>query len=510
MSLLKSSFTVGFWTLSSRILGFLRDVVIANKLGASAASDAFFVALMLPNLLRRLFAEGAFNVAFVPLLAREQEKGDEARLAFISAVFSWLLVTVLAVCAVAMLAMPLVVAALVPGFVGDAEKFNLTVLLGRITFPYLGLITVAAFLGAVLNSARRFAAYAAVPLFLNLSFLAFLLLAPEGEQAAVFAASWAVPVGGLLQVAFMVWAFWVSGLKLSLKLPHKHPLLKPLLLRLGPAALGVGVLQVSFLIDNFLASFLYDKAISYLQYANRFYQLPLALIGIAVATVLLPHLSSALGKNDKKEAARSFESALVASLSLAFAAFAGLFILAHELMSTLFKHGEFTAAAAAATSWAMMAYSVGLPGYILTKITGSVFFAAEDTRTPLMCSAAALVVNVVANLILMQFMGHVGIALATAISGWFNAALQLVLLHKRQYFPVQYGQFMRPLGKALVGTLIMTVVLLGFEALVAYPQTGVMRFAWLGPAVALGGLTFAVVAETLKLFPLRRMVKRLL
>ena len=490
MSILKSSVIVSVWTLFSRVLGFLRDVAIANKLGASLWSDAFFIALTLPNLLRRLLAEGAFNVAFVPVFSEHHQNDSEEAQAFTNAVFTWLCVVLLIITVVAEIFMPWLVLAIASGFADDAEKFNLTVSLARVTFPYLMLITLASLMGALCNSLNRFAAYAFVPAFLNISLIGCLFLIPEEMMSPVYAAAWAVPLGGIFQLGFMAWAFRQTPLKLRFVWPPVHPSIKELLNRFAPAALGVGVLQISFLVDTILASHLQGNAVSILQFANRFYQLPLALIGTALATVLLPHFSRALSKNDHASANRAFTTSLTGGISLALASTVGLGILAEQLMATLLQHGEFTAQAAYATAMAMVAYSLGLPGYILTKITSTAFFAAGDTKTPLKASGLSLILNIICNLTLMYFYGYIGIALATSISGYFNASLQLYWLHKKGIFHVSFAQWVPVLKKALPLSILMGFTLLGYKWALPYSDEFLWRFIWLAAAVGLGTLVF--------------------
>lgn len=478
----------------SRILGFLRDVALANKLGASAVTDAFFVALVLPNLLRRLFAEGAFNVAFVPLFSQMYGKNPAQAQAFTNTVFTWLVLVLGVITILAEIFMPTVISLLVWGFRDDPEKLATTVFLARITFPYLMLISLASLMGSLCNSMGRFAAYAAVPSLLNLSLLGSLFLLPSFGVAPVIAATVAIPLGGIIQASFMLWALHKTNLRLRFGRPAIPQPVKNLLYRLGPAALGVGVLQISFLIDTHLASYLYDEAISYLQYANRFYQLPLALIGTALATVLLPHFARAIGRKDQKTANSALTQALTGGLTLALASTAGLVILSEELMATLLQHGKFDATASQATAWAMIGYSLGLPGYILTKITATGFFAAGDTKTPVKASAVALLVNIVANLILMQIWGHIGIALATALSGWTNAALQWYWLRRSGIFTVAFKPIIRQLLKALGLSLMMALLLIGYEALIPYGDKFIFKFIWLAGAVGLGVTFFAAGA----------------
>lgn len=519
MAILKNSLIVAGWTMASRVLGFARDLLIANKLGAGMASDAFFIALQLPNLLRRLLGEGAFNVAFVPLLARELAKGNAEAKAFAEAVLVWLMLVLGILSVLGVVFMPAVVGVLVPGWMDEPEKFALTVALGRITFPYLMMICLAAFMGAICNTMGRFAAYAMVPSFLNLAFIIGLFAFPVAGVSPAYAAAWSVPLGGLAQVFYMLWEVRRVGFKLRLAWPKPHPLLKPMLWRMGPAALGVGVLQLSIILDNFVASWVDDGAVSYLQYANRFYQLPLALIGIAVATVLLPHLSSLLGKGDKRAASQSFMAALMGCLTLAMGATAGLLMLAPELMLTTLYHGAFTLDAAYAVAWAMMAFVMGLPAYILTKVTAPAFFANEDAVSPVKASLIALSVNLIFNfglafgLIHMGYpqFAHVGIAVATAIGGYVNAGLQWYWLRKQGVFVLHDANIAKPLMHMLLVGAAMVAVLGVFKTFMPYEPDAnlMMRMAWLMVASGMAAGVFVVGIEKTGLVNVRSMLKQM-
>lgn len=518
MAILKNSVIVAFWTGMSRILGFARDLVIANKLGAGVAADAFFVALMLPNLFRRLFAEGAFNVAFVPIVARHKGESDAAAMAFANAVFSWLIVVVSVVTVVGIVAMPLLVGALASGWIDQPEKFALAVELGRMTFPYLGLITIASFLGAMCNTFGKFAAFAMVPALLNISILVCLFALPWAGAHPAEAAAMAVPLGGIAQAGYMVWAARKLGLKFKLSWLPKHKDLKTLLLRMGPAAVGVGVLQLSLIVDNQVASYLQSGAVSYLQYANRFYQLPMALIGIAVATVLLPHLSVLLGKGDRAGAAKSFTAALSGCLTLAVGATVGLLVLAPELMQVTLRHGEFSDFAAQATAWAMMGYVIGLPAYIVSKVTAPAFFANEDPTSPVKAGSYALLVNFGLNVLFVvlamrfgyEHVAHVGIALATAIGGYVNALLQWHWLKARGVLVVDRKALWADCVKMLGIGVVLALVLLGAKALMPYvAEAGlVLRMGWLGGMIMLGGVVFGVMVEGFGLLKLRNYLRR--
>jgi len=517
MAILKNSVIVAFWTMASRGLGFARDLLIANKLGAGVASDAFFIALMLPNLLRRLFGEGAFNVAFVPILARHKAKSDAEAMAFASATLSWLLPVVTLVTILGILFMPVLVGILASGWVGQPEKFDLAVELGRITFPYLGLITFAAFLGAVCNTFGQFAAYAMVPALLNLSILACLFALPEGGLPAEDAAALAIPLGGVAQAIYMWWSVKKLGLKLRFQWFPKHVDLKKVLTRMGPAAVGVGVLQLSLIVDNTAASYLGEGIISYLQYANRFYQLPLALIGIAVATVLLPHLSVLLGEGNKAAATKSFTDAMAGCLALAMGSCVGLLLLAPEMMLTLINHGEMTDAKAQAVAWTMMGYVVGLPAYILTKVTAPAFFAAEDPMSPVKAGACALLLNGALNALIVLYaadlgygdVAFVGIAIATAIGGYLNAYLQWYWLNKKGVLAIDAPRMGRDIMKMLgVGALMAGAILLMKFILPYNVEWNLfVRILWLGGVMAVSGLVFVAGIEYSGLLNLRQVIK---
>ncbi|PIZ30602.1 MAG: murein biosynthesis integral membrane protein MurJ [Alphaproteobacteria bacterium CG_4_10_14_0_8_um_filter_53_9] len=520
MALLKNSLLVSVWTAASRGLGFARDLLIANKLGASMASDAFFVALMLPNLLRRVLGEGAFNVAFVPLLAKEKAKSTEAAIEFASSAFTWLLLIATALTVAGTLAMPLIVPTLMPGWANEPEKLALTIFLGRLTFPYLALITIAAFLGAMCNTWGKFAAYAMVPALLNISILLCLFALPSTGMDPATAAALSVPLGGIAQAAYMIYSARKLGIRLRLTWPpKKHPKLKTLLLRLGPATLGVGVLQLSLLTDNFIASFLEGTVITYLQMANRFYQLPLSLIGIAVATVLLPHLAGKLGEGKNKDAGDSFIAAFTTCITLSIGAAVGLMFLSYPLFATFFAHGAFTHVAAYATSWAMVGFVAGLPGYIITKVTAPAFFANEDPLTPVKASAISLLVNLVANitclLVAHQFgvskWAYVGIALSTALGGYTNAYLQIRWLKQKGFLTINWADLTTSLTKwalltaAMAATGSLTWLLLPFNS--NWVLMG--GLAWLALAGSVLGATFIILSETLNLLQIKALLTQL-
>lgn len=434
MSLIRAAFTVGALTLASRLLGFLRDLLIAAVLGAGVAADAFFVAFKLANMLRRLFAEGAFNAGFVPLFARtlEQEGSERAR-AFACHAFAVMLAILLAVVALAELSMPWLVRVLATGFAPGSERYLLAVELARLTFPYLMLISLAALVGGVLNSVGRFAAAAFAPILLNLALVAALGLAIALRASAAHALAWGVLVAGVAQLGLLLAVAARLGWPLRPRWPS--PADRPRLVRLWrlvlPGAAGAGVYQLNLVVDTWFASHLPTGAVSYLFYADRLVQLPLGLIGAALGTALLPLLARQL-RGGRDEAARhNFDRALELALLASLPAAIGLATLASPIVSVLFERGAFDRVATQATAAALAAFAAGLPAYVLIKVLATGFFAREDTRTPVLVAAASLLVNVAVILATIGRLGHVGIALATALASWLNAGLLGWLLHRR-------------------------------------------------------------------------------
>ncbi len=432
MALIRFAATVGAWTFASRVLGFLRDVLIARYVGAGMVGDAFFVAFKLPNLFRRLFAEGAFNLAFVPLFAgRMKTEGAEAARAFAGealAVLAWLLV---ALVAIAELAMPWLVRAVAPGFADDPAKLALTVALARLTFPYILFISLVALLSGVLNSAGRFAAAAAAPVLLNLCLIAGLLWFRESLSTPGHALAGAVAVAGVVQFAWLAWNCRRAGLLPGMPWPRLTPGVKRLLVLAVPVAAGAGVQQLNLLVDIVIASLLPTGSISYLYFADRIVQLPLGVIGVAMGTALLPTLTRQLRGGETAAALESQSRAMEYALLLTLPAAAALAVLAAPIVATLFGRGAFDAAAGAATAGALAAYAAGLPAFVLVKILAPGYFAREDARTPVAIAVLCVAVNAALSLALIGSLAHVGIALASALSSWLNVALLTAGLVRR-------------------------------------------------------------------------------
>ncbi|MBM3565649.1 MAG: murein biosynthesis integral membrane protein MurJ [Alphaproteobacteria bacterium] len=432
MSLLKAITTVGGFTMASRVLGFARDAAIAAIVGAGFVADAFFVAFKLPNLFRRLFAEGAFNAAFVPLYAAEMEKGgrDKAR-AFAEAALAVLLWSLLVFVAAAELAMPWLMRAFAPGFLDEPAKFDLTVMLSRITFPYLLFVSLVSLAGGILNAQHRFAAAAATPMLLNICLIGAVFGLAPFTPTPGHALAWGVFAAGVVQCAFLFGALGRAGERLRLVRPRLSPKVRALLKRALPVAVGAGVYQINLAVDMIVASFLPSGSISYLFYADRINQLPLGVVGVAVGTALLPMLSRQFAAGDHAGAAASQNRAVEFALLLTLPAAAALLVIGQPVVAALFGRGAFDAAAIAKTAAALSVYATGLPAYVLAKALTPAFYAREDTATPVKIAAVCMAANLVLNLLLMGPLLHVGIALATSLSAWLNVALLAWVLRRR-------------------------------------------------------------------------------
>lgn len=435
MALLRSIATVGGFTMASRVLGFARDMLTAAILGAGPVADAFFVAFKLPNFFRRLFAEGAFNAAFVPQFSgRLAAEGEAPALRFATEVLSVLLSVLFVFVTTLQIFMPVLMYVFAPGFADQPVKFNLAIELSRLTFPYLLFISLVSLLGGVLNSLNRFAAAAATPIVLNLTLIGAMLFATPFLPTPGHALAWGVAAGGIGQFLWMVIACHRAGVHLSLPRPRLTPPVKRLLQLMVPGAIGAGVVQINLLIDTMIASLLPTGAVSFLYYADRINELPVGVIGIAVGTALLPVLSRQIRTGEEAAAHHSMNRALEFALFLTVPAAAALIVIGEPIIAVLFQRGAFGMDEAAATGAALKAFALGLPAYVLVKVLGPGFFAREDTATPVKLAIVCVIANVAVSLTLIQFLAHVGIALATATTAWLNAAMMWTVLHRRRHY----------------------------------------------------------------------------
>jgi putative peptidoglycan lipid II flippase len=479
MSFARAAATVGGLTMLSRLAGFARDVLTAALLGAGPAADAFFVALKLPNLLRRLFAEGVFTVAFVPLFSAElQSRGRAAAMRFAEEALSLLLAVLLPLTIAAVAAMPWILPVLAPGFVGDAERFPLAVELSRIAFPYLPLVSAVALLGGVLNALDRFGPFAAAPIAFNLTLIAALLLAgPLGAEPA-HALAWGVAAAGVVQVLWLGASCRAAGVRLRLALPRPSPRLGRLLRLLGPGAIGVGIMQINGFVNIFLASLLPTGAVSFLYYADRLNQLPLGVIGIAVGTALLPMLSRHVEAGDRAAIREGLSRGLEGGLLLALPAAAALALLAEPIIAVLFGRGAFGPDEVRATAAALACYAIGIPAYIAVKVLGVSFFARQDTAAPLRAGLVAALANAGIGLASAPLLGHVGIALASGISAWINAGLLAWGLHRRGHLDID---------RRLIGRMPRIAAATSAMAAALWAALPVLGPAPAGPALAAAG-----------------------
>lgn len=452
-------------TLVSRIFGFVRDIVIANQFGAGLSADAFFVAFRIPNFFRRLFAEGSFSQAFVPVLAEyKTQRGQSEVQALVDRVAGTLAAVLFMVTAICVLAAPLFVAIFAPGFLSQPEKYAVTAVMLRITFPYLLFISLAAFAGAILNTYGRFGIPAFTPVFLNVSLiLAALVLAPHFARPVV-ALAWGVFVGGLLQLAFQipylrqlgllprpVFAWHDSGVRRIMKL-------------MGPALFGASVAQINLMFDTLLASFLQTGSVSWLYYADRLLEFPLGVFGIALATVILPSLSERHADGETTQFSQLLDWALRWVCVIAIPAAIGLMLLAAPMLSTLFQYGRMSERDVLMSSYALMAYAPGLIAFTLVKVLAPAYFSRQDTRTPVRIGLIAMFSNMALNLTIIYPLsrlgiGHVGLALTTGLAGFLNASLLYRGLHRAGvYHPV--GGWKRLGRQLLIANGVMALVLL--------------------------------------------------
>lgn len=416
-------FTVGGFTLLSRITGFLRDVMLAAILGAGPVADAFFVALRLPNHFRAIFAEGAFNAAFVPAYARIRAQGgpDPARL-FADRVFTLLFASQVVLLAVALLFTPGVISLLAPGFNSDPGRFALAVEFTRITFPYLLLITLVTLYGGILNAIGRFAAAAGAPILLNLSIMAALALAAFFPSAG-HAAAWGVLIAGVLEAALLMGDAGRARVLATFRKPVLDEDLRKFFRALGPAIVGSAGVQLALFADTVIASFLVTGALSALYYADRINQLPIGVIGIAAGTVLLPEMARRLAAGDEAGARNAQNRAIELTLLLSIPCVVAFLIVPELIMRALFLRGAFTADDATAAAATLAAYALGLFPFVLIRSMTATFFARCDTATPVKAALTAAAVNIVFKILLMGPLAQVGLALATAIGAWINLAL---------------------------------------------------------------------------------------
>lgn len=459
MSLIRASATIGTLTMISRIFGFVRDIMIAKLLGAGILADAFFVAFKIPNFMRRLFAEGAFNSAFLPLYAGTLEtEGPEKAKTLVEEIHAVLVVILIILSALAILFMPHLMFILAWGFDKDPEKFKLTVTLTRITFPYILFISLVSLQGGILNSINKFAAVAATPIIMNVCLIVAMLAVVKFTPTPAHALAIGVMVSGITQYLWLQYFCRKAGVAPRMIWPRMTANVKKLFVLIGPAALGSSVAQINLMMDIFIATWI-PGAVSYLYYADRISELPLGVIGIAVSTALLPMLSRQIRAGNIGVALHTQNRALELSLLFGLPATIALFTIPYPIITVMYERDAFTMSDTDATFRTLIAYATGLPAFLMIKIFASTFYANQDTKTPVKIAIICVLINLFFNLTLMGPMKYVGLALSTSIAGWFNACALGYKLHKRKLF-VMDTLFKFRINRIIAGSLTMAVALL--------------------------------------------------
>ncbi|EDM70495.1 integral membrane protein MviN [Roseobacter sp. AzwK-3b] len=493
--LLSGVLTVSGWTLLSRVLGFVRDVLIANYLGPGALMDAFVAAFRLPNMFRRFFAEGAFNAAFVPMFSKKYE-GHEDHEQFASQALSGLALVLLTLTGLSMIFMPALVWATAEGFAGDA-RFDLTVEFGRIVFPYILFISLAALFSGVLNAAGRFAAAAAAPVLLNVMLVAAMVVAAQTGGAVAQALVWTIPFAGIAQLALVWNAARRAGFRILPTRPRWTPDMARLVRIAIPAALAGGVMQVNLLVGQQVASN-YDKAVSWLYSADRLYQLPLGVVGIAVGIVLLPDLSRRLKVDDQSGAREAYSRAAEISLALTVPCAVALVAVPLPLVSVLFERGAFTTDDTAATALAVAIYGLGLPAFVLQKILQPLFFAREDTKSPFRYAVVAMIVNAALAVGLAFVIGWIAAAIATTIAGWVMVWLLFRGAHPFGEVARVDDRFRRRVWRIGLASVAMGAVIWGVNLLLL-PMFGMSGLRWIA-------LVFMILAGIISYFGIGHLI----
>lgn len=509
--MIRGILTVGGWTLLSRVLGFARDMLIAALLGVGPVADAFFVALKLPNLFRRLFGEGAFNAAFVPafsgLLAAE---GHEAAKRFAAEAFAvmifWLGVLTIA----GEIFMPQVMTVLAPGFAAVPAKFALAVELSRITFPYLILICLAALVSGMLNGLDRFTAASASYVLFNVVTIAAMIWLTPYVPTVGHALAWGVTASGVAQLGVLLVAVRRAGMALHVPWPRLTPQMRVLMRRMAPGLVGAGVTQLNLAIDVIIASLLPAGTVSILYYADRVQQLPLGVIGTAVGTALLPMLSRQVRAGEAKAAADTLNRALEYALFLTLPAAFALIVSAWPVMFALFDRGAFGAESTRLSSQALAAYAVGLPAFVLVKVLAPGFFARGDTATPVKIGVAAVALNLALNVAFMGPLRHIGPALATSLAAMFNAGCLGVVLARRGQMRLD-AKLRARVPRMVAAALVMAAALAAAQhALFGIEMPhGVLRLAALAGLVALGLVAYGAAGQVLGAYDLRELPRML-
>ena len=496
--LMSGFFTVGLWTLLSRVLGFLREVLLLSLIGPGPVMDAFVAAFRLPNMFRRFFAEGAFNAAFVPMFAKKLE-GEEGAEGFARDALSGLALVVLILTALGMIFMPALVWATAEGFSGDA-RFDMTVTYGRIVFPYILCMSLAALFSGILNATGRFAVAAAAPVLLNICVIAAMTIAWSTGNAVIDWLVWSIPLAGLLQLALTWRAATAAGFNLRLRRPRWTPDMRDMLVIALPAALASGVMQINLVVGQLVAS-QYENAVSWLFAADRLYQLPLGVVGIAVGVVLLPDLARRLRAGDESGAQTAFSRATEISLALTIPSAVALMVVPQALVSVLFERGASTVDDTAAIAAAVTVYGLGLPAFVLQKVLQPLYFAREDTRRPFYFALVAMVVNAGVAVGLAPVVGWIAPAIAATLAGW--SMVVLLAIGARGYGAAAKfdARLRKRLWRIVLAAVLMGVALrAGSDALQVLLDVPWWRGLALVILIAIGALSYFGIGQLIGAF----------
>ena len=500
MNLIKSTGTFSFFTIISRLLGYLRDILIAVFLGTGPLADAFFVAFRIPNTFRRLFSEGTFNAAFVPSYATELSQGKEQSSEFANNVFNLLILGLFFLVIIIEIFMPTFVFLIAPGFEGDNQKMDLAINLTRITFPFLFFISLASFFSAILNSHNRFAVAAATPIILNLMLIGVLFYGSFLNDKLVFYLSYVVTLSGIIQLIFLyifVKKFYQPKITLKIKINEK---VKKFFKKLLPSIFSSGVTQINILVGTIIASF-QTSAVSYLYYADRIYQINLAIAGIAIGAVILPQLSRYIQNNQKEEIMLIQNKALELSLFLSIPATIALLIGSEQIVSALFGYGSFEENGVKNSAKALFYFSLGLPAFSLIKVFSSFFFARHNTKIPFYISLISVLLNITISVFYFKTIGFIIIPIATSISSWFNAIILFFFLKKKKLFDfnlVFMKRFIRILIAAIIMGIFFNYLINFFDSNLDYDQK--FKSAYLIGSVLLGLISYLLIAILIKAF----------
>jgi putative peptidoglycan lipid II flippase len=500
MNIVKSTGTFGFFTIISRLLGYLRDILIAVFLGTGALADVFFVAFRIPNTFRRLFSEGTFNAAFVPSYSSEMDKGKKQSNKFANNIFNLLFLGLFFLVLIVQIFMPVFVAIIAPGFVENVDKMEITINLTRITFPFLFFISLASFFSAILNSHNKFAAASAAPIILNLILIGILFFSKSLGDELVYYLSYGVSLAGILQLLFLykfVNKFYYLKFDFKIKIDNK---VKTFFKKLLPSIFSSGVTQINILVGTIIASF-QTSAVSYLYYADRIYQINLAIAGIAIGVVVLPQLSKHIQSKKKDKILSIQNKALELSLFLSLPASIGLIIGSQSIISALFGYGSFDEVAVQNSAKALYYFAYGLPAFSLIKIFSNFFFANHNTKTPFYISLASVILNIFISIYYFNEIGFIIIPIATTISSWFNGLLLFLFLKNKNLFnfnKIFLVRFIKIIIASLLMGIFFNFLLIYFQNELTFSQN--LKSFYLIFSVVLGLFFYLLVSYWIKAF----------